>query len=312
MPYSSFIVSRHCLDYHSKQDLIRRADARPMPCEDTQDYELIDFGGGRKLERYGQFVLDRPASQATGAIRIRPAAWVDAHARYRRTEPGTGQWEPAGALPNSWTVRFGPLVFELRPTPFGHLGLFVEQGQNWRWIQKRIVERAERVSVLNLFGYTGGSTLAAASAGADVVHVDAARTVVDWARRNATLSALGDKPIRWITEDAVKFVRREARRGHHYQALILDPPSYGHGPKGEAWKLDKELYPLLELCRQILADEPAFVLLTAHSPRFGPSELAECLELVLPPGAAPRSFRLILRTRDDRELCAGTAARWPS
>jgi len=269
-------------------------------------YELIDYGEGRKLERFGGYLLDRAAPAAEFDKRERTAEWKQANARYERTEKQQGQWLPEGALPERWTVGFGPLTFEIKPTTFGHLGVFPEQAGNWEWIAQQCARAARPLRVLNLFAYTGGSTLAAAAAGAEVTHVDSAANVVDWAKRNAELSKLEDAPIRWLAEDARKYVRRELRRERRYDAIVLDPPSYGHGPKGEVWRLNRDLPRLLEGCAE-LAPEPAFFLLTWHTTGLTPKKLRQML-----PERWTASNRLsintgdlALRTSSDRELHSG-------
>lgn len=212
-----------------------------------------------------------------------------------------------------WQIAHGPLQFELRPTPFGHLGVFPEQAANWDWIGARIRRAKGPLRVLNLFAYTGGSTLAAAAAGAEVVHVDAAKNVVAWARRNAELSNLADAPIRWITEDARKFVRREINRGERYDAVILDPPSYGHGPGGEVWKIERHLPELLADCGKLTEGRREFLLLTCHSPSFGLAEAQACFADSIF-GHCQNSGRaepLFLSTADGRRLPSGIAVRWP-
>ena len=278
---------------------------------DTASYQLLDFGQGRKLERFGPFLLDRPSPAAAGAQISRPQSWRQADARFERSAGERGDWRPAGALPAAWTLPCDRLRLQLRPTPFGHLGVFPEQFQNWQWLQRQVQGSPQPLRILNLFAYTGGSTLAAAAAGAEVVHVDAARNVVRWARANAELSGLQAAPIRWIVEDARKFVSRELRRGSQYDAVILDPPSYGHGPQGEAWKMSLHLPPLLRACARLTARHRAFVLLTCHSPAFGPAELAECLaEACGGHGRSDVSAQpLTLATIDGRRLAAGVVAR---
>lgn len=226
-------------------------------------YQLLDFGAGRKLEQFGSYVLDRPSPAAEGAAERSPALWSAAHARFDRAEQGS--WTLNGTLEQPWRATLGEKVFELKLTDFGHLGIFPEQADHWDWIARHVRTAERPLKVLNLFAYTGGSTLAAAAAGAEVVHVDAAANVVAWARRNAELSGLADAPIRWITEDASKFVGRELKRGNHYDAVILDPPGYGHGPKGETWKLEEDLDGLLAACLELTAGSRQFVLLTCHS-----------------------------------------------
>jgi len=280
---------------------------------DPDQYQLLDFGHGRKLERFGAHVIDRPAPAADMIEPATPAAWKKATLRFRRERGNDGAWHATGELPEKWSIHHDGCQLELRPTPFGHVGLFPEQAACWDWITRRVARARSAPRVLNLFAYTGGSTLAAAAAGAEVVHVDAAKNVVAWARRNAQQSALDAAPIRWIVEDATAFVRREVRRGNRYDALVLDPPSYGHGPKAESWKIERHLPPLLVACRDVLAERPAFILLTCHSPGFGPAELEALLaDTVF--GSCQGGVvatQLALSTDDGRRLACGTAARWP-
>ncbi len=239
-------------------------------------YQLLDFGAGRKLERFGAITLDRPSPAAEGIAKAEPAIWEQAQGRYERTTGERGKWQwQVEAPPANWMLKDNPITFELRPTEFGHVGVFPEQSFNWRWIAEQARNAGRPLKVLNLFAYTGGSTLAAAAAGAEVTHVDAARSTVTWARRNAELSGLSAAPVRWIDEDAGIFVRRELKRGRRYDAVILDPPSYGHGAKGQAWQIAGDLPDLLAHCTELTAGQPAFMLLTCHSPGFGPNELAE-------------------------------------
>lgn len=284
----------------------------------ADQYQLLDFGAGRKLERFGSYLLDRYSPPADDARKSNAAEWKGAHARYERTQGDEGQWQPDGALPSTWTIKHGQikhgdLVFELRPTPFGHLGVFPEQAVNWEWIAKQVTRASRPLRVLNLFAYTGGSTLAAAVAGAEVVHVDAARNTVAWARRNAELSGLAELPIRWIADDAKQFAERELRRGNRYDAVILDPPSYGHGPKGETWKITRDLHSLLTTCAELTEGQRAFMLLTCHSPGFEPPEveamLADAVFGTCQAGATARP--LTLTCIDDRRLPSGVVARWP-
>ena len=219
---------------------------------DSTQYQLLDFGDSRRLERFGPVMLDRPCPAAASIRPAAPRLWSLAHARFERLEADQGRWIVRGDPPQRWTIAHNRINLELKRTDFGHVGQFPEQAENWDWIAEQVgrshSDAAGPMNVLNLFAYTGGSTLAAAAAGAKVTHVDAARNIVAWARRNAELSALGSAPIRWIAEDAVKFVEREVRRSNHYDAMILDPPSYGHGPHGEVWRLAEDLPGLLSLC----------------------------------------------------------------
>ena len=240
-------------------------------------YQLLDFGEGRKLERFGPFVLDRPAAGTETIERsLGESEWKEA-ARYLRTEGERGKWSCRFPLPTTWEIMHGRTVFEVKPTEFGHVGVFPEQAACWDWISLQIERIEPPVKVLNLFAYTGGSTLAAAAKGADVVHIDSAENTVAWARQNAALSGLAAAPIRWIVEDAEKFVRRELKRGNRYDAVILDPPSYGHGPKGETFKIADDLRPLLSLLAEVTDGAPKLLLLTCHSAGFTPAVLREQL-----------------------------------
>ncbi|UUO07324.1 class I SAM-dependent methyltransferase [Blastopirellula sp. J2-11] len=273
-------------------------------------YQLLDFGDGRKLERFGAFLLDRLAPAADATRPNRRDFWRDAACCYERTNGDRGAWRPADALPLNWTITHGDFCFELKPTEFGHLGVFPEQAENWDWLADWVTQR-ESAKVLNLFAYTGGSTLAAAAAGAEVTHVDAAKNVVAWARRNAELSSLADAPIRWIADDARKFVRRERKRGARYNAIVLDPPSYGHGAKGEVWRVEQDLPALLQDLRAISTDDAA-ILLTCHSPGLGPVQLREMLELYFFGRKAARleARPLFITSADGRRLPSGILARW--
>ncbi len=241
-------------------------------------YQLLDFGAGRKLERFGPYVFDRPSPAAQEVPRRNPEAWRQVTARFDRLPEQAGTWSGSEPLPEPWSVVLGPLHLELKLTEFGQVGLFPEHASNWDWIAEQ-VRQFERPKVLNLFAYTGGSTLFAARAGAEVVHVDAAAGVVAWARRNAEASQLSDAPIRWIVEDAVKFVRRELKRGNRYDVVLLDPPAYGHGPRGQSWKLEIHLAELLSLCLQLCNQSRASLLVTCHSGKLAqPDHLSELVE----------------------------------
>jgi 23S rRNA (cytosine1962-C5)-methyltransferase len=288
-------------------------------------YELLDFGEGRKLERFGEVVLNRPCPAADGVAKSKPELWESITARFRGPRTGDGSWTPVPNLwmPAEWCLEHsgadGAVAFRLKldALPSGQVGVFPEQVANWRWVRERLAKpqaaRGRAPRVLNLFAYTGGSTLAAA-AGAEVVHIDAAQTIVDRARENAVLSGLADRPVRWIAEDAVKFCRRELKRGNQYNAVILDPPSYGHGPKGEPWKIETDLLPLLKLCGELTAKSRTFVLVSCHSPGIGPAELAGYLAEGIFGNCSqpPDAGELALVTSDRRKLPAGVFARWPS
>jgi 23S rRNA (cytosine1962-C5)-methyltransferase len=287
------------------------------------NYELVDFGDGRKLERFAGVVLNRPCIAAEGVAKARPELWGAATARFRGPRTGNGSWAPSPKqwLPAEWHfVHDGAASFRLQldALPSGQVGVFPEQRENWDWIARQAakpqaVERAP-TRVLNLFAYTGGSTLAAAAGGAEVVHIDAARNMVERAKENAALSGLADRPIRWIAEDAMKFCQRELKRGNRYNAVILDPPTYGHGPKGEPWKIGEHLLPLLKLCGALTAESRAFVLVTCHSPGIGPAELAAYLAegIFGHCGRPPAAGELFLETSDGRRLPSGVFALWPT
>lgn len=277
------------------------------------DYQLLDFGFGRKLERFGDYILDRPSPAAENHTPLESESWKAANARYERGAKAKGRWEFRTELPETWPLQHKPFQFQLRPTDFGHVGVFPEQSGNWDWIAKQVQRANRQLNVLNLFAYTGGSTMAAAAAGARVVHVDSAKSTVGWARSNAAAAGLEAAPIRWITEDASRFVQREIKRGHQYDAVILDPPSYGHGPAGETWKLDESLIPLLQGCAKLTSASRAFILLTCHSSGFGPAEaeayLADAVFGACSAGANAKSLNL--KTGSARQLNAGVVARWP-
>jgi 23S rRNA (cytosine1962-C5)-methyltransferase len=297
-----------------------------MTQKKSNDYELLDFGDGRKLERFGPAVLFRPCPAAEGVAKSRPELWDSVTARFRGPRSGDGSWKPSPRvwMPAEWHLAHetnvagvAELRLQLEALPSGQVGVFPEQRDNWDWVARQVAKpRAELgrpLKVLNLFAYAGGSTLAAAAAGAEVVHIDAAQNIVDRARQNAEFSGLADRRIRWIAEDALKFCVRELKRGHQYDAVILDPPSYGHGPKGEVWQIGEHLLPLLELCGQLTAQHRAFILLTCHSPGIGPAELAAYLAdgVFGHCGQPPDAGELVLDTATGRKLPSGVYARWP-
>ncbi len=246
-------------------------------CDAWEDYEVLDTGDGEKLERWGEILLRRPDPQTIWP-KADPALWERADAVYHRSEKGGGQWEFRKALPERWTVSLDGLRFYVRPTGFKHTGLFPEQAANWRWMAETIRESGRReIRVLNLFGYTGGATLACAMAGAHVTHVDAAKGMVQWAKENRELSGLPETSCRWIVEDALRFVQREIRRGNTYDGILMDPPSYGRGPSGEVWKLENELYHLVDTCAQVLSPTPLFFLINSYTTGFQASVLSNML-----------------------------------
>ncbi len=226
-----------------------------------KDYELIDMGNGEKLERWGDIVLRRPDPQVMWPIPNESGLWKNPHGHYHRSNRGGGQWEHKKKYPERWTISYKNLKFNISPTGFKHTGLFPEQAANWDWAMDKIENAKRPIKVLNLFAYTGGATVACAAAGAEVCHVDASKGMVTWAKENLHTSGLGDRKVRFIVDDVVKFVEREIRRGNKYDAIIMDPPSYGRGPKGEVWQIEEKLYGLVELCTKVLSDEPLFFLI---------------------------------------------------
>ncbi|PHR95698.1 MAG: SAM-dependent methyltransferase [Blastopirellula sp.] len=275
-------------------------------------YEVLDFGQGRKLERVGPFILDRMSPAAEQHQKSNPALWKQANAQYLRTSKQLGVWQPDNGLPKQWTISHHKITFEIKPTQFGHLGLFPEQAENWDWIEQMVHQAGRPLKVLNLFAYTGGSTLAAAVAGAELTHVDAAKSVVNWARTNAGHSGLSEAPIRWITEDAVKFVKRELKRGNRYDAVVLDPPTYGHGAGGQVWRFEENIDSLLTDLAQLTNDRPHFMLLTGHTLGYGPKQMRDLLTKHFRPIKANQveSRALLLPSSCGRELSSGVMCRW--
>lgn len=275
-------------------------------------YQLLDSGNFEKLEQVGRYRLIRPSPQAIWQPH-RPKLWHTADAHYRRSSSGGGSWAFKNKLPDHWHIQYGGLTLKIKLTNFGHLGIFAEQAENWDWIRAQIAATHQKpVRVLNTFAYTGGSSLAAAQAGAEVVHLDAARGIVSWARENAALSGLDGRPIRWIVDDVSKFVAREIRRGNQYDGIILDPPSFGRGKKGEVWKFEDDLPKLLDMCRQILSPNPRFVLLSAHTPGFTALALENLLADMMRgfSGKLSGMEMTIPEADGGRLLPSGTMARW--
>ncbi len=246
-----------------------------------QDYEVIDTGGGEKLERWGDILLSRPDPQIIWKSDRADPRWGAAHAHYFRSSTGGGHWERYQKLPDVWEIGRGGLAFRLKPMGFKHTGLFPEQAVNWDFMEEKIRCAGRPVKVLNLFAYTGAATLACLHAGASVTHVDASKGMVQWAKENAAVSHLEDKPVRWLVDDCIKFVQREQRRGNTYDAVIMDPPSYGRGPGGEVWRLEEQLHDLVKLCLPVLSDDPLFFLLSSYATGLSPAVMGYLLELVL-------------------------------
>ncbi len=250
-----------------------------------KDYEVIDTSGGEKLERWGDYILVRPDPQVIWDTPRTDRRWKQKNGHYHRSSKGGGEWE-FFQLPEEWSIRYRELTFRLKPFSFKHTGLFPEQAANWDWFSSIIRDRkkaGQPVKVLNLFAYTGGATLSAAKAGAAVTHVDASKGMVSWAKENAAASGLADAPIRWLVDDCVKFVEREIRRGNTYDAIIMDPPSYGRGPKGEIWKIEESIFPFLRLTTQILSKDACFFLINSYTTGLQPAVLSYMLQTVITP-----------------------------
>ena len=246
-----------------------------------QDYTLIDATDGFRLESWGDVILVRPDPQVVWKLPQQSPLWNKAHAVYHRSSAGGGQWEYKKSFAQQWTIDYEDLKFKVSPTGFKHTGLFPEQATNWDEYKRLIEKEGRQINVLNLFSYTGGATLACAKAGAKVCHVDASKGMVQWAKENAQLSGMSDYPIRWIVDDCIKFVQREIRRGNKYDGIIMDPPSYGRGPNGEVWKLEDNIYQLMELCAQVLSDDPLFVAVNSYTTGVSPSVMEYMLDVMM-------------------------------
>lgn len=241
-----------------------------------KDYEVIDTSDGEKLERWGDYILVRPDPQVIWHTPKKDKRWNKLNGHYYRSKKGGGQWDFFD-LPEQWSINYKELTFNLKPFSFKHTGLFPEQATNWDWCSEKIKNAGRPIKVLNLFAYTGGATLAAANAGASVTHVDASKGMVTWAKENAVSSGLKDAPIRWLVDDCTKFVKREIRRGNKYDAIIMDPPSYGRGPGGEIWKIEDSIYDFVKLCTEVLSDAPLFYLINSYTTGLAPSVLTYML-----------------------------------
>ena len=277
-----------------------------------KDFEVLDTGDGEKLERWGDVILRRPDPQTIWP-KADPALWRQAQAWYHRSDKGGGEWEFFSRLPEKWVITHEALRFYVRPTGFKHTGLFPEQAANWVWMAEKLRQSGRKdLRVLNLFGYTGGATLACAQAGAHVTHVDAAKGMVQWAKENRELSQLPETSCRWIVEDALRFVQREIRRGNSYDGILMDPPSYGRGPSGEVWKLENELYGLIDTCAQVLSPEPLFFLVNSYTTGFQASALSNIIEkcVVSRFGGQVDSQELCLPVSTGGVLPCGATGRW--
>ena len=282
------------------------------------DYEVLDTSAGEKLERWGDYILVRPDPQVIWNTPHKVREWKQKNGHYHRSNKGGGQWEFFN-LPEQWEISYGNLKFHLKPFHFKHTGLFPEQAVNWEWSGNLIREAKKQnpgkeIKVLNLFAYTGGATVACADAGAAVTHVDASKGMVTWAKENAAASGLANAPIRYLVDDCVKFVEREIRRGNHYDAIIMDPPSYGRGPKGEIWKIEEKIFPLLQLCTKVLADKPLFFLINSYTTGLQPAVLSYMLNLEIKSrfGGTVEADEIGLPVRGKQGLVlpCGASGRW--
>ncbi|MEI6316311.1 MAG: class I SAM-dependent methyltransferase [bacterium] len=281
--------------------------------EKESSYELLDSGEGMKLERFGDFVLSRPDPEALWKKSLPSSNWKKAHASYVR-DGKTGQWQK-DLLPKNWNIVYHGLTFELRPTSFKHVGIFPEQKIHWSWLEEKIKKektiRETPIKVLNLFAYTGGASLVCARAGAEVTHVDASSVSVLWARKNAELSGLADAPIRWITDDVLQFLRREVRRKNTYDVVLMDPPSFGHGPKGTVWKIENDFYELMNLVSAVLSDKPLAVIVNGYTAGYSPVTLKNnLLEFKDQYGGDIESGELVVSENNEKMLPSGVFARW--
>lgn len=276
-----------------------------------KDYELIDSGEGFKLERYGDFVMSRPDPEALWNKYLDKKDWDKAHLLFERNSMKS-KWIIKKDVPKSWNIEFGGLSFIIKPTSFKHIGLFPEQMLNWQWMENLIKKSNRKISVINLFAYTGGATLACAKAGASVCHVDGSKAAVVWARENALLSGLEDSPIRWMIEDVVTFLKREIKRGNKYDAIIMDPPSFGHGPKDELWKIEDDFLLLMSLCKELLSNDPLFVLINGYTAGYSSLVYENNLkELMVNHNGKIESGELSIEEVSSKKLLpAGIYSRW--
>ncbi len=276
-------------------------------------YELLDSGDGKKLERYGEFVLSRPDPQALWKPSQSGIEWNKADAIFLRRGKEV-EWKKKKTLPKEWTMSLGGLTFEIRPTSFKHTGLFPEHRPSWQWMAEKIATAKRPIKVLNLFGYTGAASLACAKAGAEVTHVDGSKMAITWARKNQELSNLTDKPIRWIPDDAILFLKREIKRGNKYDAIVMDPPAFGHGAKGEIWKIEEQFQELMELCKKVLTEKPLFVLINGYASGYSPiayqNNLLEFTKIF--GGTIETGELTIEESKTKRLLPCGIFARWTS
>lgn len=277
--------------------------------DEWKDYECIDTANGEKLERWGDVVLCRPDPQVIWDTKASPELWKTADAHYHRSSSGGGKWEYRKQIPEQWVVRYKNLAFNIKPMGFKHTGLFPEQAVNWDYMMDKISTR-KGAKVLNLFAYTGGATVACAKAGAAVTHVDASKGMVQWAKENAKLSGLQDAPIRYLVDDCMKFVEREIRRGNKYDAILMDPPSYGRGPGGEVWKIEDSICQFVRRCTLLLSDAPLFFIINSYTTGLAPTVLINLMKMCLPEGKTQSSEIGLKITSSDMVLPCGATCRW--
>lgn len=278
--------------------------------EPTSGYEMLDSGDGEKLEKFGKYVVSRPDPQALWPKKLSEKEWQKAHAYFSRDSEKAG-WKFREKIPERWQMDFANLKFWIRPSSFKHTGIFPEQAQNWDWMSKLIKKEKREINVLNLFGYTGGASLACAAAGASVCHVDGSKVAIGWGRDNVELSGLKDKPIRWILDDAVAFVKREVKRGRKYDGILLDPPAFGHGPNKELWKIENHLLDLLTLCQKVLSDQPLFFLINGYAAGYSAIAYKNNLDWIMQKFSGDIEVgELTISDKDGRLLPCGIFARW--
>lgn len=278
-----------------------------------KDYELLDCSDGERLERWGDIILIRPDPQVIWKTPKKHPMWKNANARYLRSSTGGGHWEVLRKTPDSWRIKYKELSLNVKTMGFKHTGIFPEQAVNWDYTAELIKKAGRPVKVLNLFSYTGGATVACLKAGAQVVHVDASKGMVAWAKENAAASSVADRPVRWIVDDCIKFVQREIRRGNKYDIIIMDPPSYGRGPGGEVWKLEDEVYSFVELCTKVLSDDPLMVLINSYTTGLSPAVMQYILGALVVPkfgGEVTGSEIGLPVTRTGMVLPCGASAIW--
>ncbi|MDD6463261.1 MAG: class I SAM-dependent methyltransferase [Clostridiaceae bacterium] len=278
-----------------------------------KDYELLDCSDGERLERWGDIILIRPDPQVIWKTPKKHPMWKNANARYLRSSTGGGHWEVLRKTPDSWRIKYKELSLNVKTMGFKHTGIFPEQAVNWDYTAELIKKAGRPVRVLNLFSYTGGATVACLKAGAQVVHVDASKGMVAWAKENAAASSVADRPVRWIVDDCIKFVQREIRRGNKYDIIIMDPPSYGRGPGGEVWKLEDEVYSFVELCTKVLSDDPLMVLINSYTTGLSPAVMQYILGALVVPkfgGEVTGSEIGLPVTRTGMVLPCGASAIW--